>query len=200
MGTSEAGPYLLEVRLGEISDRIKQGRERHKLTLAQLGKRSKVAASSIQKIENRQMTPSIAVILKLAAGLGIEPADLIAPANPSRLNIVVERVGQHLRMGSDTDLMYEKLSADMADTQLECWRIYLPPRHDATLPTPVRLEEFVVICEKGRVELDFGRERYELKPGDTLHCKSAVMHGLRNLTAKPASYLNAGRFPHEMSA
>ena len=198
MGLSEAGPYLLEVRLGEISDRIKQARERRKWTLAQLSKRSKVAPSTIQKIENRQMKPSIAVILKLGAGLGIEPGDLIAPANPSRLNVVIERAGQHLRMGSDTDLIYEKLSADIADTQVECWRIHLPPRLEVNLPTPVKLDETVVVCERGRIELDFGRERYELRPGDTLHCKSVVMHGMHNLAAHPACYLNAGHFPHEV--
>jgi hypothetical protein len=30
-----------------------------------------------------------------------------------------------------------------------------------------------------------------------LHCKSTIMYGLRNLSARPACYLNAGHFPHE---
>ena len=52
---------LIELRLVELSARIKKGRESESLTLVELGERSGVAPSTIQKIENRQMTPSIAV-------------------------------------------------------------------------------------------------------------------------------------------
>jgi transcriptional regulator with XRE-family HTH domain len=56
---------LIETRLSEISERIRKGRESQHLTLAELGQRSGVAPSTIQKIENRQMIPSILVILNL---------------------------------------------------------------------------------------------------------------------------------------
>jgi transcriptional regulator with XRE-family HTH domain len=188
-------PDLLELRLAEVSDRIKDGREKSGLTLMQLGEQSGVAPSTIQKIESRQMTPSIAVIMKIAAGLQIEPADLIAPRNPARLDAVLQRAGNHGRISASAELSFEKLSADILGSELECWRVTVGPQCQIALPQPQTFEEVVIFTEKGRIELQFADGPFTLSAGDTLHCRSKMLTGLRNPDRRVASYLIAGRFP-----
>lgn len=193
-------PDLLDIRLAEISDRIKKGRVARGLTLIQFGEISGVSPSTIQKIENRQMTPSITIILKIAQGLGIEPGELIAPRDPSRLDVVVQRKGQHARMGDHKKLTSEKLSADILGAEFECWRMTMPPHASERLARPQALTEQMIICERGKVELDLDGVLYRLTAGDTLHCRSKTLYAIRNVGTTEAAYLTAGRFPHSLHA
>ena len=188
-------PDLLELRLSELSDRIKEGRERAGLTLVQLGEKSGVSPSTIQKIESRQMTPSIAVILKIAVGLRIEPGDLIAPRNPPRLDIVVQRASNHMRIEASPDLLFEKLSAEIEGSELNCWRVVVAPRHEITLPQSQPFDEVLISIEKGQIEFYLADDTHVLSAGDTMHCRSKLLRGLRNQGRSGASYLIAGRFP-----
>lgn len=193
-------PDLLDIRLAEISERIRRGRVDRGLTLIQLGEISGVAPSTIQKIESRQMTPSITIILKIALGLGIEPGELIAPRDPSRLDVVVQREGRHAKMANSKKLASEKLSADIFGAELECWRIIMAPGTAELLARPQTLTEQIIICERGEVELELDGVSYRLTAGDTLHCRSKTLSGVRNHGKIEAAYLTAGKFPHSLHA
>lgn len=186
---------LIETRLLEISERIRKGRESQHLTLAELGQRSGLAPSTIQKIENRQMTPSIVVILKIAAGLGFEGRDLIAPPEPSPLHILLQRTGQHATIVVSKELKFEKLSAEIAGSELECWRLVITAGHEVKFSVPQGLHELVMFCERGQVELEFARQQvYRLCVGDTLHCRSQVIHRIANHGINEAALTMSGRF------
>lgn len=193
---------LIELRLVELSARIKKGRENEGLTLVELGERSGVAPSTIQKIENRQMTPSIAVILKIATGLGIEPGDLIAPRNPSRLNTVLQRASQHAKIVASKEFRFEKLSADILGSELESWRIVITAGSEMKLSRPQQLDEQIFFCERGHVELEFAGQVqvFQLAAGDTLHCRAQLLQRVSNTGKGEASYMMTGRFPHSVHA
>lgn len=188
-------PELLELRLADVSERIRLGRERAELTLMQLSQQSGVAPSTIQKIESRQMIPSIAVIMKIAAGLRLEASDLIAPRDPLRLDIVVQRKDSHARLTDSPQLEFEKLSADILGSELGCWRVSMAPGFATTLPQPQSLDEVVIVVGSGTVELEFVGASYSLSTGDTLHCRSQRLKGFCNPGDSVASYLVTGRFP-----
>ena len=186
---------LIETRLAQISDRIRKGRENKHLTLAELGQRSGVAPSTIQKIENRQMTPSIVVILKIAAGLGLEGGDLIAPPEPSPLDICLQRTGQHATIVVSKELKFEKLSAEILGSELECWRLVIAAGHEVKLSVPQALHELIMFCERGQVELEFAAQQvYRLRAGDTLHCRSQVIQRIANYGNVEAALTMSGRF------
>jgi transcriptional regulator with XRE-family HTH domain len=186
-------PELLENRLTELSERVRKGREACGLTLFQLGERSGVSPSTIQKIEARQMTPSIAVILKIAEGLKIEPGELIAPSGETRLDIIVQREGRHARMVAAPDLTFVKLSADILGSTLDSWRIVLDPGSSMRLTQPHPLEESVFLCECGTIELELDDKVYTLVTGDTLHCRTKALHGIANPGEERASCVITSR-------
>ena len=63
--------------LADMANQIRACRSADGLTLQQLATRSGVAASTIHKVEARQMVPTVAVLLKIAKGLGCRPEELI---------------------------------------------------------------------------------------------------------------------------
>ena len=67
----------LDQELARISQRIREARDAAGLTLQELAARSGVATSTIQKVETEQMIPSVAVIIKIARGLGMHVSQLV---------------------------------------------------------------------------------------------------------------------------
>ena len=67
----------VDEELARISQRIREARDSAGLTLQELAAKSGVATSTIQKVETEQMIPSVAVILKIARGLGMHVSQLV---------------------------------------------------------------------------------------------------------------------------
>ena len=63
--------------LADIARQVRAYRSADGLSLQQLATRSGVAASTIHKVESRQMVPTVVVLLKIAKGLGRRPEELI---------------------------------------------------------------------------------------------------------------------------
>jgi transcriptional regulator with XRE-family HTH domain len=187
---------LIQNRINDISDRIRRVREVRSLTLVQLGQLSDVAPSTIQKIENRQMTPSITVLLKIAAGLGVEPPELIAPTKPEVFEVLLQRAKQHSRIKASKNLVFEKLSSDIADAGFECWRVMVGPHHQAEITPPWPLDEHIFLCETGVVELTMDGHVYALREGDSLHFKAKTIYRVANPGEHPSAYIFAGKYPH----
>ncbi len=90
---SRNGDGRMSEDLVRVSERLRRGRAEAALSLQALAKRSGVAASTIQKIERRQMVPSIAVLLKVAHGLGRRPSEFLDEHAPER-EIVLTRAAE----------------------------------------------------------------------------------------------------------
>ena len=61
----------------EVGKRLKTLRKERQLTLANLAGQSGVSVSTISKIENGALSPTLDVILKLCDGLGVQISDLV---------------------------------------------------------------------------------------------------------------------------
>lgn len=67
-----------------LGDRIRHLRRERKLTLEEAGRLTSLAASTLSKIENDQMSPTFDVVQKLAHGFDIDITELFARHRPSR--------------------------------------------------------------------------------------------------------------------
>ena len=152
--------------------------------------------SSIQKIENQSMLPSVAVIMKIAAGLGVHVGDLLAPPEVIVADLAVQRADEHTKLPGDEHLQCYRLSATIENAGLEAWRIVLAPRTRSIMARPQRTYEQVVFCEYGAVELELDHKKYKLRAGDTLHCLDKLLYSCTNLVDEDSAYVICGRFPH----
>lgn len=65
--------------------RLRRLRQSAGLTLKQLADQSRIASSTISKIENDRMSPTYDVLLKLAGGLGTDLSSLLADGAPEEV-------------------------------------------------------------------------------------------------------------------
>lgn len=192
-------PPALEAELRLISQRIRRWRDEAGLTLQELAGRAGVATSTIQKIETAQMIPSVAVLLKVARGLGRRPAELVSEGadEPERMHL---RRGERHPVGTPGKVVVERLSGDLFDPALEMWRVTVHPGHGSG-DVPIRFDgEELVVCEAGRISVSLDGEEHVLEPGDTLHFKARIPHAWRNDGAEPARFTVTGTLPARFRA
>ncbi|MES4792400.1 MAG: hypothetical protein C4321_04900 [Chloroflexota bacterium] len=170
-----------------LAHRIRQWREEAGLSLAALAERSGVSRSTIHKVETLQMVPSISVLIKIARGLERSPAELVADTTaPERVALVTATARP--RLGSVRTIAVERVSGDLADPELEAWRVTLAPGRE---PLSYDGEE-LVLCEDGELVVSVDGTEHRLGPGDAVHLKADLPHGWRNAGRRPARFLVVG--------
>ena len=183
----------IDVEIARISARIRRWREDASLTLQDLASRSGLATSTVQKVETGQMIPSVAVLLKLAHGLGRRPTELIREGD-SDLEVAVVHEADRDRIGHEKTMLVERLSGDLSQPSLEMWRIHLQPGASGGAPIHYEGEE-IVVCESGQVTFTIGDDEYVLEPGDTLHFKAHLPHSWRNRGRSKTRFTVTGTLP-----
>ena len=187
----------VESELARVAKRIRQWRDEAGLTLQELAARSGVATSTIQKVETFQMVPTVAVLLKIARGLGRSASDFVSEG-PSAAEVVHLRAQQRHPVGSRRRMLVERLSGDLADAEVELWRITLQPGNGSGSGELCYSGEELVLCEEGELEFSIGEAEYRLRSGDTLHFKASVPHSWRNDGAGPVRFLILGTVPEAL--
>lgn len=149
------------------------------LTLQELGARCDVAASTLSKIENDQVSPNYDTILRLAEGLGVDVAELfvgrqIASAGSRR---TVTRQGEGVKQ-TIQQYEYEMLCADIARKQFIPLLTTVRAHSVHDFPALVRHpgEEFIYILT-GQVTLH--TDHYAptvLNAGDSAYFDSTMGH------------------------
>ena len=148
---SEASdPDAVESELEQIARRIRQWRDEAGLTLQELAQRSGVATSTIQKVETFQMVPTIAVLLKVARGLGRSPSDFVSEG-PAAASVVHLTAEQRHPVGSRRRMLVERLSGDLVDPEIELWRVRVQPGHGSGRGSIAYPGEELVLCEEGEI-------------------------------------------------
>lgn len=172
--------------------RVRQLRQDCCLTLQQLGQRSGLAASTISKVENGQMSPTYENILRFAEGLGVDVAELfrapLAAAPSGRRSIT--RAGSGPSVASP-HYDYEMLASDLTNKAFIPIATTIRARDVLEFATLSRHpgEEFIYILS-GEVILH--SEHYEpvrLAQGDSCYFASTMGHALVNGTDEDARIL-----------
>jgi transcriptional regulator with XRE-family HTH domain len=190
---------VVDQELARISQRIRASREAAGLTLQELAGRSGVATSTIQKVEKEQMTPSVAVILKIARGLGVRLSELVVDTG-DELEILYMRASERHPIGAPGKLVVERLSGDLFEPALETWRVTLHPGYSSGRGTIQYEGEELLIGERGVVTFQVGDREYLVRAGDTLHFKASIPHSWRNDGDTPARFIVTGTLPKKFRA
>lgn len=188
----------MQRELERIAARIRAWREEDGLTLQELGDRSGVSASTIHKIENNHSVPTIAVLLKVAHGLGRRPQALFEQGEVS--------LGVAMTSRADRDVLetlpgtqLERVVGHIPGAAIDVWRVTHESGEGAGCkPGVKRLQyrgELIVVVESGELCIDVGEDEFQLKEGDSLHFKTSIPHRWYNRGTAPASALFFGLLP-----
>jgi transcriptional regulator with XRE-family HTH domain len=189
----------IDAEVSKISQRIRRWREEKGLTREELGARAGLATSTVHKVETGQMIPSVAVLLKLAHGLGRRPTEIIQDSEQDAAVSVV-RAADREQVGFDQRMTVERISGDLFDPALEMWRVHLHPGFGSGR-RPIQYDgEGLIVSEKGRLTVRVADEEYLLGPGDSLHFKANLPHSWRNDGRAIVRFTIMGTLPKELRA
>ena len=157
---------------------INAQRNKKKLSLSTLSKRSGVSKSMLSQIEQDKTNPTIVTVWKIARALNISVQELMESSNDS---IEVVRF-QDLPFICSADKLCEiriDSPVHMADN-LELYHYTLKPRgrHDSRPHDPS--EEFLTVIE-GQVKVTSGASAVVLNKGDTCRYRGNSGHSVENL-------------------
>jgi len=184
----------IDEQIERISRRIRRWRSEEELTLQQLAERGGLATSTVQKVETGQMMPSLAVLLKLAYGLGRHVTELLDDEDPS-VDVVHSKSCERKTLRAGGKLVAERLTGNIARSALETWQVTLEPGTSSG-SDPIRYDgEQVVICESGIVTFRLDQKEYELHPGDSLHFRASIPHAWYNGGTTTTRFSITGTMP-----
>jgi transcriptional regulator with XRE-family HTH domain len=187
---SAAVSPLLTQALGSA---VRELRQRHKLTIAQISEQAGISRGMLSKIETGQITPGLDSLSRIARALGVSMSMLFrhydAPAGSAQ-HVKKGQGMEVVRRGTKSGHSYELLAYDQGPVKLfEPFMITMeePSESFPTFQHPGT--EFIHMIE-GTLEYRHGQTVYVLEPGDTLTFEGEITHGPERLLNKPVRFLS----------
>jgi transcriptional regulator with XRE-family HTH domain len=175
----EIKPEIRELKLGEKTRQLRQER---RLTLQELAELTGLSKPLLSQIENDQVTPPIATLMKIAKGLKVG-IHFFFEEEGDRQKFVLTRGGSGAaskrRTGSDTvqGYLYRPLAPGIRHKQIEPFLVeFEQTAWDESLFYSHEGVEFIYLLE-GELEFHYGQEIMTLQPGDSIYYDSAEPHG-----------------------
>lgn len=198
--TGSGAPAIANRTLEQaLGAQIRHLRRQLDLTVAHLATGAGISTGMLSKIENGQISPSLATLQALAAALNVPITALFASFDEKRdcsyvkagQGVVIERRGT--KVGHQYELLGHALGGE---TVCEPYLITL--REEATPYTAFQHGgvEFIYMLG-GELQYRHGDSTYQLKPGDSLLFDSGAAHGPERLTSLPAKYLSIIIYPRD---
>ncbi len=171
---------------GRVADNLREHRKRRNLSLDQLAQLTGVSRAALSQIETRKTNPTIGVIWKIAAGMGIAFSDLIGE---TRAGMSVLRRGESQLLRSlDGKFESRPLMPAGGIPQIEMYELRLSARaRHASDPHGPGTREIVVVLS-GAMRLTVGDRTDDLGPGDSVVFDANKPHVYENPGNSEARY------------
>lgn len=174
-----------------IGRKIRKLRKEGRLTLQDLSILSGLSKPLLSQIENDQVIPPIATLLKIAKGLKVG-IHFFFEEEEDRQKFVLLRSSDlkssSRRSGNDSpqNYLYHSLAPGMRQKSMEPFLVEFETGewNDSRLYTHDG-EEFIYLLA-GKLEFHYGQEIMILKPGDSIYYDSSWAHGYISLGSEKA--------------
>ncbi|HQS98686.1 MAG: XRE family transcriptional regulator [Hydrogenophilales bacterium 16-64-46] len=192
---AEAASGTLERYLGNA---IRDLRQRHGLTIAEVADRAGISRGMLSKIENAQTATSLDGLNRLAQALGVSLSTLFRNYDVPEGSAQLVKKGEGMevvRRGTRRGHTYHLLAHEQGPTKLFEPFLITIDSPDATFPVFEHPgTEFLYMLE-GRMEYRHGQNTYLMTPGDALSFRGEVPHGPEKLIELPIRFLATLVYP-----
>ncbi|HSI95006.1 MAG TPA: XRE family transcriptional regulator [Methylophilaceae bacterium] len=189
--TAQVSPTgnTLDAYLGHT---IRQLRQQHGLTIAEVSQRAGISRGMLSKIENGLASTSLDTLEQLANSLGVTLSRLFRDYNAPTGGAQFVKNGQGMevvRRGTRCGHTYQLLAYDQGPQKIfEPFLISLEEQNEEFPPFEHPGTEFIYMLE-GIVEYSVGGESYVLEPGDSLTFRGELPHRPEKLIQMPIRFL-----------
>ena len=181
-----------------VGSAIRELRQRHGLTIAQVSEQASISRGMLSKIENGQTSAGMETLARIARSLGVSMSMLFSKYD------VTASTAQHIKKGAGMEVVrrgtksghtYHLLAYDQGPVKLFEPFLITIDSPDATFPVFEHPgTEFLYMLE-GRMEYRHGQHTYLLTPGDALSFRGEVPHGPEKLIELPIRFLATIVYP-----
>jgi transcriptional regulator with XRE-family HTH domain len=181
-----------------IGNTIRDLRQHHGLTIAEVAEQAGISRGMLSKIENAQTSTSLDTLVKLANALGISLSKLFRNYQVSGGGAQLVKRGEGMevvRRGTRSGHTYHLLAYDQGPTKL--FEPFLITIEDAFEIFPTFEHpgmEFLHVLE-GKMDYRHGQHTYLLEPGDSLTFRGDTPHGPERLIELPIRFLAIIYYP-----
>jgi transcriptional regulator with XRE-family HTH domain len=181
------GNNMVDQLVFNVGRQLRHLRAELGLSLRQLSEKVGVSPSTLQKIENNQISPTLGTMLKITRGLNKDLQFFLEPGY-ERTDVVFCARAQRRRIDPpDVKFSIEWLTEGLSDQKISALMVHIPPRGKRT-HVRHRGEEFQY-CLQGTVMFTIDGKQYRLTSGDSLHFKSELSHNWANIGTEEAEML-----------
>lgn len=168
---------------------VRRLRRRGGLTLEQLAGSSGVSRAMLSSVERGDKNPTLPVLAKIAAGLGVTMSELMGEQAPWVVASVTTRRNRLVYHDGETGIERHLLSPTHLDTGMEVVEHILPSGQTFEgLPHGgIRTSKCVVVSE-GQLTLELGNVVYTLDVADSITFEVAGEYRFRNKLAHLCRY------------
>jgi transcriptional regulator with XRE-family HTH domain len=180
---------------------IRELRQKHGLTIAQVSEQAAISRGMLSKIENGQTSAGMDTLARIARALGVSMSMLFSryDATAAAAQHIKKGAGMEVvRRGTKSGHSYRLLAYDQGPVKL--FEPFLITIADDTERYPTFEHpgtEFIYMLE-GRIEYRVGQENYLLEPGDSLTFQGEVPHGPQRLVKCPIRFLSVIIYPRQV--
>ncbi|MEI7298350.1 XRE family transcriptional regulator [Paraburkholderia tropica] len=195
MHTGDDSKPHLERYLGST---IRELRQRHGLTIAQVAEQAAISRGMLSKIENAQTSTGLDVLHRIAQALGVSLSTLFRNFDVPEGDAQFVKKGtgmEVVRKGTQRGHTYHLLAYDHGPRKsFEPFLITFDDEAERFPTFEHPGTEFIHIL-KGVIEYRHGQQTYILHPGDTLTFKADIPHGPERLIKTPIQMLSVFIYP-----
>ena len=179
----------------DLGKKISQIRESKKVGLQEMAEKTNLDIDQLKKIEKGEVLPSLAPLIKIARALGVRLGTFLDDS--SNLGPAIVRADEHetgvrfssQQSGSREHLNFLSLAFDKVGRNMEPFIVEIEPGQQSDyMLSSHEGEEFIYVLE-GVVEINYGKELYQLKKGDSIYMDSIVSHNVHAGNEDPARIL-----------
>lgn len=162
-----------------VSVRIKEYRKQQKISLDELSRRAGISKGMLVEIEGCRANPSIALLCRLAAAMGVSVADFVNVSPTPQVHLIAPSDIPELwngPQGGKARLLAGSSGPDM----VELWEwVMLPGEQFHSPGHPDGTLELLYVLQ-GTLELRINNNAYQLSPGMSAVARTDVAHTYEN--------------------
>ena len=151
----------------QVAERLRRLRRGSGMSLEELSNRSGVSRAMLSQIETLKVNPTIAVLWKIAQGLGVEFSALLGADGATSVRLARAAEARYL-YSTDGLFRSRPLLSNVPGHKVELYELRLEPgAKEEAVPHPAGSYEHLYVTE-GSLLLGLGEEVFELSKGDAL--------------------------------
>lgn len=179
---TEAGADVQSIS-DALAHRIKAYRKQKKLTLDALSAMAGISKGMLVELEKGAANPSIAILCKVSAAMGVSVADIVDVASKPAIHIIdaadIPVLWQGEKGGSA-----RLLAGTSGPDMIEQWRWEMLPGEQFSSPGHPQGTVELFYVEQGTLELMLDEQTFVVNPGCSAVAKTDAPHRYRNSSSQ----------------